>query len=108
MTKEEYFIFAENFFDSCIEKSRKKNADYTGGSENPFSNLSAVEIYRIRTEHNFIGKMSDKMMRIASFVNNGTLLVEDESVLDTLQDLANYSALLAGYIKSKETKKSES
>lgn len=42
------------------------------------------------------------MKRVASFAENGDLQVKDESVLDTLQDLANYSCLLAGYIKSKQ------
>jgi hypothetical protein len=33
MTTKEYFEFAQNFFNQCLETSRKKNADYTGKSE---------------------------------------------------------------------------
>jgi hypothetical protein len=40
------------------------------------------------------------MARIASFVKNGELKVKDESVQDTLLDLANYSMLFAAYLKS--------
>ena len=40
------------------------------------------------------------MKRIATFVNNGELKVKDESVKDTLQDLANYAILFAGYLES--------
>lgn len=100
MTKQEYFEFAEQFFGECIEISRKKNADYTGGNDDPFSNFKAVEVLGISTESGFLTRMMDKMKRIASFAENGELQVKDESVLDTLNDLANYCALFAGYIKS--------
>jgi hypothetical protein len=103
MTKPEYFDFAKAFFSSCIEISEKKNADYTGKDNNPFSNFQSVESLGILTEHGFLTRMMDKMKRVSSFVENGTLKVMDESVTDTLKDLANYSCLLAGYIKSQQT-----
>ena len=104
MNKQEYFDFAKDFFGKCIEISRKKNADYTGGSmvEDPFANFRSVEVFGIRTEHGFITRMTDKMARIASFTAKGELLVKDESVIDSLNDLANYACLLAGYIESKK------
>ena len=102
MNKAEYFEFAQQFFNDCVETSRKKNADYTGKTENPFSNFQSVEVLGISTEHGFLTRMMDKFKRIASFVENGELQVKDESVMDTLKDLANYSCLLAGYIKSKK------
>lgn len=101
MTKSDYFEFAEIFFGNCVEISRKKNADYTGGNDNPFSNFESVEVLGIKTEQGFLTRMMDKMKRISSFVEKGELLVKDESVTDTLSDLANYSCLLAGYIESK-------
>lgn len=101
MTKKEYFEFSEKFFSECVEISRKKNEDYTGANDNPFSNFEAVQVLGIKTEQGFLTRMMDKMKRISSFVENGDLQVKDESVLDTLQDLANYSCLLAGYIQSK-------
>ncbi len=100
MNKVEYFEFSEKFFKECIDISRKKNADYTGGNSDPFSNFRSVEVLGISTEIGFLTRMMDKMKRIASFVENGQLLVKDESVTDTLHDLANYSALFAGYIAS--------
>lgn len=101
MNKPQYFDFAQEFFNACIEISRAKNADYTGKNQDPFSNFQSVEVLGISTEQGFLTRMMDKMKRIASFVENGQLLVKDESVTDTLRDLANYSCLLAGYIKSK-------
>lgn len=102
MTKQEYFDFSEEFFKSCVEISKKKNADYTGGSKDPFANFKSVEVLGISTEVGFLTRMMDKMKRISSFVSQGELQVKDESVTDTLNDLANYCALMAGYIKSKQ------
>jgi len=102
MTKKEYFEFAEKFFKECIDISRKKNADYTGNDANPFSNFQSVEVLGITTEQGLLTRMMDKMKRVASFTEKGELQVKDESVTDTLRDLANYSCLLAGYIESKK------
>jgi hypothetical protein len=101
MTKEEYFQFSEQFFKDCLEISKKKNSDYTGGNDDPFANFKAIEVLGGSVEFGFLTRMMDKMKRVGSFVEQGTLQVKDESVTDSLQDLANYSCLLAGYIKSK-------
>jgi hypothetical protein len=103
MTKEEYFDFAEKFFATCLEISKSKNADYTGNNEDPFANFANTSTCGgANTEQGFLVRMTDKMMRISSFVKLGQLQVKDESVIDTLRDLSNYSALLAGYIESKK------
>lgn len=102
MNKQEYFDFAQKFFAECVEISRKKNADYTGGNENPFANFQSVESLGIKTEQGFLTRMMDKMARIGSYVSKGELQVKDESVKDTLRDLANYACLLSGYIESKK------
>jgi len=106
MNKTEYFEFAENFFSECLETSKKKNADYTGANQDPFSNFRSVEVLGIKTEQGFLTRMMDKMKRISSFVENGQLLVKDESVKDTLQDLANYSCLMSGFIESEKKRES--
>jgi len=102
MTKEQYFTFAEDFFSQCLAISRKKNADYTGIATDPFANFTAVEGISISTIDGFLTRMMDKMQRVSSFNKLGSLQVKDESVTDTLRDLANYSCLLAGYIKSRQ------
>jgi len=76
MTKTEYFEYAKDFFNQCIETSKAKNADYTGGSPDPFSNFTSVEVLGIKTEVGFITRMFDKMKRISSFVQNGELQVK--------------------------------
>lgn len=107
MTKEEYFDFAEKFYAKNIEISKAKNADYTGDNENPFANFENTGTCGGGTvEQGFLFRMTDKMMRISSFVKLNNLQVKDESVTDTLRDLANYACLLAGYIESKKRQNS--
>lgn len=102
MKKSEYFEFAKVFFGQCIEIAEKKNADYTGKTPDPFANFSSVEVLGVSTEAGFLTRMMDKIKRVSSFVENGSLQVKDESVKDTLQDLANYCCLFAGYLQSKK------
>lgn len=111
MNKNEYFEFHSQCTDKMKAITRAKNADYTGGTEDPFSNFTRVESFGIcSTEQGFMTRMSDKLARLNSFVKKGELLVKDESVEDTLLDLANYCILFAGYIRHKkdyQTKKIE-
>lgn len=103
MTPKEYMQFAQKTMDKMLEISKQKNADYTGDSNDPFSNFTRVEALGIcSTEQGFLTRMTDKMCRITSFVNQGTLMVKDESVEDTLQDLANYCILFMGYLESEK------
>lgn len=104
MNKKEYLEYHEDMCKRMIELTQRKNNDYTGGSDDPFYNFTKVEYLGIAdTERGFLTRMFDKLARITTFVNKGVLLVDEESVEDTLMDLANYSILLAGYIKSKRT-----
>lgn len=103
MTKEKYLDFHRSCCDRMIVITQMKNADYTGGSDDPFANFNRVELMGIATtEAGFLTRMMDKLCRVNSFVKNGSLQVNTESVEDTLLDLANYSILLAGYIRSKK------
>lgn len=102
MTREEYLSYHRDCCDRMIAITAAKNADYTAGSNDPFFNFTGVERESITsTETGFLVRMKDKFARITSFVNKGVLMVKDESIEDTLLDLANYCILMAGYIKSK-------
>ncbi len=106
MTKQEYLKFHNDFCTKMIEITQKKNADYSGGGNDPFNNFRHIENFVAGVEVDiiavgFLTRMTDKFSRIGSFISNGTLQVKDESVADTLLDLANYSALFAGYLKEK-------
>jgi hypothetical protein len=103
MTKEEYLRFHQDCCDRMVATTAAKNADYTGTNPDPFANFAGVEDVDIcATETGFLVRMYDKFARIRSFVQKGVLQVKDESVEDTLIDLANYCILLAGYIRSKK------
>lgn len=94
------------FFDQSSVKMRKileaKNADYTGNND-AFANFTRVEAMGIATtEVGFLTRMTDKLCRVTTFAKIGVLKVSDESVTDTLLDLANYAILMAAYIKTKK------
>lgn len=102
MNRTELAAFHKEFCDKMHATMAAKNSDYTGDTEDPFSNFTTVEKLGIAsTEQGFLTRMSDKMKRIISFVNKGDYLVKDESVQDTLMDFANYCIILAAYLRSK-------
>lgn len=102
VTKEEYIKFHKEFCKLMTDITVLKNADYTGGSGDPFANFKIVEHVGIcSAEQGFLTRMMDKMQRLSSFVANNRLHVTNESVADTLLDLANYSILFAGYLQAK-------
>lgn len=109
MNKQGFFEFHQDFCKKILDISTKKNSDYTGDTDCPFANFTAVERNSITsTEQGFLVRMTDKMQRINSYVQQGKLLVEDEKVEDTLMDLANYCILMAAYIRSKHDKEEDS
>lgn len=94
------------FHNDCCEKMhaicQAKNADYAGGKgDDPFANFRRVEAMGIATtEQGFLTRMLDKLSRLSTFVQTGSFQVKDESVEDTLLDLANYCILMAAYRQS--------
>jgi len=102
MNRETYMKFHEDCCQKMISITKKKNADYAGKGDDAFANFTRVEGLGISsTEQGFLTRMFDKFSRLISFQQNGELQVKDESVEDTLLDLANYCILMAGYLKSK-------
>lgn len=110
MQKSEYLEFHKAMCAKMIEITQAKNADYTGSGDDPFKNFRAIGNMFSRDPHvvnqlGFMTRMSDKMSRIASFIEREELSVKDESVEDTLIDLANYCILFAGYLRELKEKK---
>lgn len=116
MNKQEYMSYHKQFCDDMVSITAKKNADYSGSGDDPFANFRHIENLVGKQLGNakgtgpvdvvaigFLTRISDKISRIGSFIANGELQVKDESIKDTLKDLANYSALFAGYLESKVT-----
>jgi hypothetical protein len=103
MNKEEFVAFHRGCIELMHEIMLAKNRDYTGDSTDPFANFTLVEAARVcKPETGFLVRMTDKMSRIATLLDGRKAAVTNESIKDTLLDLANYSILLAGYLESKE------
>ena len=66
--------------DEALELFRKKNTDYGDA----FATYGTVGV---------IVRMGDKIQRLLSISNKGVVLVDTESLRDTLIDLHNYAAM---------------
>lgn len=105
MTKKGYMELHKALCEKMMEITARKNADYAGSGDDPFANFRQIG-HLIQSpnivEIGFLTRMSDKLSRVGSFISNGELKVKDESVEDTLLDLANYCILFIGYLKARE------
>lgn len=107
--------FAEEFETNSIDKVaqfksianslaslyERKNSDYGDSFGETFKKLGIISS---------ITRMSDKMNRIISLTTKKNQKVNDESIADTLMDLASYSIMTLielGYGKEKGTDKGE-
>lgn len=103
MNQKEYLAEFKKLTDEMYKITKAKNNDYTGDNDQPFKNFTMVETMGASTtEQGFFTRMTDKLMRFAGFIKNGTLQVADEKIEDTLLDLANYCLLCICYLRSKK------
>jgi len=110
MNSEELLKLHKKMCDRSRALMAKKNHDYAGKSGlDPFANFEAVEKIGIcSTETGILVRMVDKIMRLRTFVNDGELKVENESAIDSCDDMINYSIILAGYIQHKNIRVEQS
>ena len=98
-----YLAEFEKITSQMLDITRAKNSDYAGsrGDTDAFANFRVVEHYGITdAETGILTRMSDKFARIASLLKREAK-VKDESIEDTLIDLANYSIILILYLRAK-------
>ena len=101
MTNKEYLKETEDNMKKGLGIMKAKSADYAGDI-NPFKNFDSVEtICNISSENGILVRMCDKMTRIGNLINKDAK-VKDESIEDTLLDLANYSYILLARIKARK------
>jgi len=74
------------------ELHNKKNADYSE-ENNPLSNFYMCEKFGIPAWKGCLVRISDKTSRIFRLATKGKVEVKDESIIDTLKDLAVYSLI---------------
>lgn len=97
MTKKELLQLHEELTSEALEIMRKKNQDYTGTNPDPFANFRGIAVAMgVEPEIGLMLRHGDKMQRVKSFIENGFLAVEDESLRDIAHDWINYGVLLYG------------
>ena len=105
MTRDELFALHDKICREAKELMEKKNNDYASTAD-PFMNFRRAEYLGFSTaELGVLIRMTDKMSRISTFLNRGELCLKNESVYDAIVDMINYSVILAGLLKDRETNK---
>lgn len=89
-----------HFFENAKALLFKKGSDYAS-DENPYQNMMTGEEIGISMEKFCFLRMSEKMARIRNFFKRD-LLVKDETIEDTLLDLANYTAFLYDIVSERK------
>ena len=86
---------------------RRKNSDYTGGSEatDALENFKASRSLGLHPATGLLLRVQDKLMRIRSFVADGELRVINESVEDACDDIVNYAILCKALLREETEKK---
>jgi hypothetical protein len=90
-TRKEYLENFAGITKEMLELTTKKNNDYAS-EDDPFRNFRAFE------ELGILVRMSDKFARLrTALYDRKELAVDDETVEDTILDLATYAVLLLCY-----------
>ena len=83
----------ESVLDELRDLHAKKNKDYGDAFHKSFEEFGVTA---------GVVRLNDKMERVKSLVKNGKAEVKDESLLDTLKDMASYAVMLYVELKNKE------
>ena len=104
MTRKEFFEHLADFYERCQSISQAKNQDYAQ-DEDPFQNFRIMDwlgIYGVKEA--ILGRIAEKLVRIANVIKAGKYEVKDEPPGETLHDLANLSAILQIFMDFEEVK----
>lgn len=72
----------------------KKNHDYAS-ADDPFRNFRLYGLFGV------LVRLGDKHARLQSFLEQGELRVEDESLRDTIKDIINYAVIFLGMLNER-------
>lgn len=86
MKQSDFFKRFEELQSQCLDLAKKKNHDYAGDED-------ALDNFRDFGAYGVIVRLGDKYKRVKHFTKSRALLVMDESIRDTLMDLANYAII---------------
>lgn len=94
-TRDDYLMRFSELTNQMLETTRKKNNDY-GGHTDPFKN------FRRHGAFGVLVRMDDKYSRLHTVIaEQRQLQVADETILDTLIDIANYAIILRIMLEQK-------
>lgn len=100
MNQKQFVKEIEATFGEAVSILKRKNTDYATETD-PWKNFRFAELVEVGVERAILVRMSDKLARISNILGKEAQ-VKDESIIDTLVDLANYSAILKVYIDNKK------
>lgn len=84
----------EEVIAEMVEIHRKKSADYDGTS-GEYANFREAEKLGVPAWKGALIRLTDKYSRLVSLAaNDGVGQVTDESIIDTLNDMANYAIIV--------------
>ena len=86
----------ESVLDEMKELHAKKDKDYGSAFHKSFEEFGITA---------GVVRLNDKMERVKSLVKNGKAEVKDESLLDSLKDMASYAVMLYVELKNKDNGK---
>lgn len=91
----------KKLLDQMLDTHNRKAHDYAS-DEDLYKNFRVCEMMGLSPFKGIIVRLCDKFSRITGFAQKETLKVKDESIEDTLLDMANY-CLLAILLRREET-----
>lgn len=108
MNQQEFLRTIKVFQSAGYSLIEKKNSDYAG-EQDPFKNfklfefiIKGVDISTCdRTQLAMLVRIIDKIQRVANLLSEDKAKVNDESIEDTLLDIANYCHIMLAYRKDK-------
>ena len=104
MTNQEYVQKIKETFERYLEIVERKNADYSG-TEDAFKAFRTAEIAGITKEQAVLVRIGDKFSRVANLLKLPYPTPRiNESLSDTLMDLANYAIILKVMIEDESGK----
>jgi len=95
MSQQEALHHQMSLFGDALDIMAAKRHDYSG-TVDPFKNLRDSAFVGVEPMRGVLVRIMDKLARLRSFLDEGTLKVQDEAVRDTCLDILNYTAIFAG------------
>lgn len=106
MNQKQFLSHIEGTFKKALGLVKKKNTDYAEEAS-PFKNFEFAQLLNMSVEQAILLRCVDKLARISNLTQKGedSRAVADESIEDTVIDVANYLAIMLAYRENEKQKK---